>query len=128
MSNIEHMPPGFEHENDNVAIDFDGVIHEFKGWGDGTCYGNPLVGALEAIKFLSKKHNIIIFTAKSKPNRPLVKGKTGTELVWEWLKKHNIDQYVKEVTAEKPRAKIYIDDKGYRFNNWEETLKFVANE
>ena len=128
MSNIEHMPPGFEHENDNIAIDFDGVIHEFNGWGDGTCYGKPLVGALEAIKLLSKKYNIIIFTAKSKPNRPLVEGKTGTELVWDWLKKYNVDSYIKEVTAEKPRAKIYIDDKGYRFNNWEETLKFVANE
>jgi ribonucleotide monophosphatase NagD (HAD superfamily) len=122
---IEHMPPGFEGENNNIAIDFDGVIHEFKGWGDGTCYGKPLEGALEAIKLLSKKYNVIIFTAKSKPNRPLVEGKTGTELVWEWLKKHNIDQYIKEVTAEKPRACLYIDDKGFRFINWVDTLQFV---
>jgi ribonucleotide monophosphatase NagD (HAD superfamily) len=122
---IEHMPPGFEGENNNIAIDFDGVIHEFKGWGDGTCYGKPLEGALEAIKLLSKKYNVIIFTAKSKPNRPLVEGKTGTELVWEWLKKHNIDQYIKEVTAEKPRACLYIDDKGFRFINWIDTLKFI---
>ena len=50
------MPPGFEGENNNIAIDFDGVIHEFKGWGDGTCYGEPLEGALEAIKLLSKKY------------------------------------------------------------------------
>ena len=122
---IEHMPPGFEGENNNIAIDFDGVIHEFKGWGDGTCYGEPLEGALEAIKLLSKKYNVIIFTAKSKPNRPLVEGKTGTELVWEWLKKHNIDQYIKEVTAEKPRACLYIDDKGFKFINWVDTLQFV---
>tara|TARA_R110001592_G_scaffold105399_3_gene296391 strand:- start:9619 stop:10008 length:390 start_codon:yes stop_codon:yes gene_type:complete len=129
MGNIEHMPPGFEHENDNIAIDFDGVIHEFKGWGDGTCYGEPIEGSIKAIQKLhSQNYDIIIFTAKSKPNRPLVNGKTGTELVWEWLKKYNIDQYVKEVTAEKPRAKIYIDDKGYRFNNWKETLKFITNE
>ena len=122
---IEHMPPGFEGENNNIAIDFDGVIHEFKGWGDGTCYGKPLEGALEAIKLLSKKYNVIIFTAKSKPNRPLVEGKTGTELVWEWLKKYNVNQYIKEVTAEKPRACLYIDDKGFRFNNWVDTLKFI---
>ena len=124
MSNKE-VPPGFEKELKNIAIDFDGVIHEFKGWGDGTCYGEPLEGALEAIKLLSKKYNIVIFTAKSKPNRPLVEGKTGTELVWEWLKKHNVDQYVKEVTAEKPRACLYIDDKGFRFINWIDTLKFI---
>jgi hypothetical protein len=122
---IKHMPPGFESENNNIAIDFDGVIHEFKGWGDGTCYGEPLEGALEAIKLLSKKYNIIIFTAKSKLNRPLVEGKTGTELVWDWLKKHNINQHIKEVTAEKPRACLYIDDKGFRFINWTNTLKFI---
>ena len=122
---IEHMPPGFEGENNNIAIDFDGVIHEFKGWGDGTCYGEPLEGALEAIKLLSKKYNIVIFTAKSKPNRPLVEGKTGTELVWEWLKKHNIDKYIKDVTYNKPNALFYIDDKAISFNNWDNTLNHV---
>ena len=122
---IEHMPPGFEGENNNIAIDFDGVIHEFKGWGDGTCYGEPLEGALEAIKLLSKKYNIVIFTAKSKPNRPLVEGKTGTELVWGWLKKYNIDKYIKDVTYNKPNALFYIDDKAIAFNNWNNTLKHV---
>ena len=59
---IKHVPPGFEHELKNIAIDFDGVIHEFLGWGDGTCYGKPLPGSLEAIKKLSQNWNIIIFT------------------------------------------------------------------
>tara|TARA_B100000575_G_scaffold292910_1_gene302647 strand:+ start:7413 stop:7811 length:399 start_codon:yes stop_codon:yes gene_type:complete len=120
----DHVPPGFENELNNIAIDFDGVIHNFdKGWHDGTCYGEPLPGSLEAIKFLSKKYNIIIFTAKAKRNRPLVNGKTGIELVEEWLKKYNIMQYVKEITSDKPRAKIYIDDNGYRFNDWDKALK-----
>mgnify|MGYP001397834301 CR=1 FL=1 len=120
----DHVPPGFENELNNIAIDFDGVIHNFdKGWHDGTCYGEPLPGSLEAIKFLSKKYNIIIFTAKAKSNRPLVNGKTGIELVEEWLKKYNIMQYVKEITSDKPRAKIYIDDNGYRFNDWDKALK-----
>ncbi|MBT7523243.1 MAG: hypothetical protein HN651_01960 [Gammaproteobacteria bacterium] len=119
-----HVPPGFERELNNVAIDFDGVIHNFdKGWHNGTCYGDPLPGSLEAIRALSEKYNIIIFTAKAKSNRPLVNGKTGTELVKEWLEKYNVMQYVQEITSEKPRAKIYIDDNGYRFNSWDKTLK-----
>tara|TARA_X000000368_G_C22881286_1_gene645411 strand:- start:99 stop:497 length:399 start_codon:yes stop_codon:yes gene_type:complete len=119
----QHVPPGFEKELNNVAIDFDGVVHNFnKGWHDGTCYGDPLPGSLEAIKLLSKKYNIIIFTAKAKKNRPLVNGQTGKELVESWLKKHNILQYIEEITSEKPRAKIYIDDNGYRFHSWNQTL------
>jgi len=126
MSNKE-VPPGFEKDLQNIAIDFDGVVHDFsKGWYDGTCYGDPLPGALDAIKTLSKNYNIIIFTAKVKPSRPLVSGKTGTVLVTEWLDKHGILDCVDEITCEKPRARIYIDDKGYKFENWEDTLNFVG--
>jgi 5'(3')-deoxyribonucleotidase len=121
-------PPGFEHEKKNIAIDFDGVIHNAdKGWGDGTCYGDPLPGALEALKVLSGKYKIIIFTAKAKSDRPLVDGKTGAMLVTEWLEKHQVSQYVHTVTSDKPRADLYIDDNGYRFENWNDTLKFVDN-
>ena len=121
-----HVPPGFENELNNVAIDFDGVIHNFdKGWHDGTCYGEPLPGSINAIKSLSKKYNIIIFTAKAKKNRPLVNGKTGVELVKEWLEKYGLIDFVSEITSEKPRAKIYIDDNGYRFESWENTLNDI---
>jgi 5'(3')-deoxyribonucleotidase len=119
-------PPGFENEKQNLAIDFDGVIHNAdKGWHDGTCYGDPIPGALEAIKELSKKYNIIIFTAKCKSDRPRVNDKTGAELVYEWLEKHKVWSYIYSVTAEKPRAELYIDDNGYRFENWNNTLEFI---
>jgi len=122
----KEVPPGFEGDLKNVAIDFDGVIHDFsKGWHDGTCYGKPLPGSLQAVRDLSKDFNIIIFTAKVKPSRPLVNGKTGTELVREWLDHHGILDCVDEITCEKPRAQIYIDDKGYYFQNWEDTLSDV---
>lgn len=118
------VPPGFENELNNIAIDFDGVIHNFdKGWHDGTCYGDPIPGAIEAIKKLSKKYKIIIFTAKAKPNRPLVDGKTGIELVRLWLMKYDILDCISEITSEKPHAQLYIDDNAYRFIGWEEALK-----
>ncbi len=121
-------PPGFESEKKNLAIDFDGVIHNAdKGWHDGTCYGDPLPGSLEALRDLSEKYNIVIFTAKAKPDRPLVNGKTGTTHVLEWLEKHNVGQYVDSVTSEKPRADLYIDDNGYRFENWNDTLNFIKS-
>ncbi len=120
----KNVPPGFEKDLTNIAIDFDGVIHTFdKGWHDGTCYGDPIDGSLEAIRFLSKQYNIIIFSAKVRPDRPLVNGKTGKELVQEWLEKHDVMQYVDDITHEKPRAEHYIDDKAIKFeNNWREIL------
>lgn len=119
-------PPGYEEQLTVVAIDFDGVLHNAdKGWGDGTCYGDPLPGSIEAIKELSKKYKIVIFTAKAKPDRPLVNGKTGAMLVREWFERHNILDYIDSITSEKPRAELYIDDNGYRFENWNDTLKFI---
>lgn len=119
------VPPGMEEQRNNLAIDFDGVIHTFdKGWFDGTCYGEPIKGSLEAIKKLSSIYNIIIFTGKALPDRPLVNGKTGKQLVVEWLEKHDIMKYISEVTYLKPRAEYYIDDKGIEFkNNWSQILK-----
>ena len=119
-------PPGFEDDANNLGIDFDGVIHNYdRGFHDGTCYGEPLSGSLQALRQLSEKFRIIIFTAKAKADRPLINGKTGTELVWEWLHKYGVADCVFAVTAEKPRACLYIDDKGYRFETWSATLDFI---
>ena len=125
---INKFPPGFEQDSKNLAIDFDGVIHNFdKGYYDGTCYGDPIPGSLEALQKLSKQYNIIIFTAKAKPDRPLVNGKTGTQLVEEWLNKYGVLNCVTKIVSEKPRAILYVDDNGYRFDNWNNTLKFIQD-
>ncbi len=122
----QHVPPGFEGDLKNIAVDFDGVIHNFdKGWHDGTCYGEPLPGSLEALKKLSETYRVIIFSSKVRPDRPLVDGKTGYELVMEWLIKYEVDKYVDEVTYEKPRAQYYIDDKAIEFTTWDKALKDV---
>ena len=114
----------YPDEEINLGIDFDGVIHSNdKGFYDGTIYGDPVEGTEEALKKLSDKYTLICYTAKAKPDRMLINGKTGTELVWEWLKKHKFDKYISKVTSEKPRAVAYIDDKAVRFNNWDKCLE-----
>jgi hypothetical protein len=115
-------------ESNIIAIDFDGVIHSFElGFHDGTIYGAPVEGSIEAIKKIAKKYTIIIYTAKAKKDRPLIDGKTGTELVWEWLREYQLDSYIKEVTAEKPRCVCYIDDKAIQFINWSQALTDLSN-
>ena len=87
------------YENNNqVAIDFDGVVHRnSKGFHDGTVYDPPMEGAIEAIKwFASQGLDIVLFTAKVKPDRPLVNGMTGEELIWEWLENMRLVRILKK--------------------------------
>jgi|TARA_R110001583_G_scaffold16331_2_gene67067 hypothetical protein len=115
-----------KNESDTLAIDFDGVIHDHNlGFHDGTVYGDPIPGAIEAVKKLSKKYKIVIFTCKANPKRPLIDGKTGPELIWEWLEKHDLKSCVEDVTYDKINALYYIDDKAISFNNWDNTLKHL---
>ncbi len=114
-----------DEEQYNISVDFDGVIHQHFGVGDGTVSGDIIPGAKDALRDLAARYRIILFTAKAKPDRPLVNGKTGIELVWEWLEKHGVAQYIHSITSEKPRAVCYIDDKAIRFVDWNQTLSDV---
>ena len=117
-----------QHERNlyQLAIYFDGVIHKSsKSFHDGTIYDDPVDGVEDALKKLSKDYILIIYTCKANPERPLVNGKTGIELIWEWLKKYNLNKYIEDITYIKPNAKYYIDDKGIRFTDWNQTIKEV---
>ena len=116
----------FPDETVNIGVDFDGVIHKCsKGFYDGTIYDDPVEGSFQALKELSKKYKLIVYTCKAKPDRGLINGKNGIQLVWDWLEKHNMSQFVSKVTAEKPRAVFYIDDKAIRFSNWNDCLSDI---
>jgi len=136
MSEVQIRENSFPDETYQIGIDFDGVIHKCsKGFYDGTIYDPPIEGAREALERLSKKFVIIMYSAKARKDRMLIEGKTGIELIWEWLEKYDMKQFVKEVTAEKPRAVFYIDDKAVRFEgNWDNTFSdlkrygYIENE
>ena len=116
----------YPDEQINIGVDFDGVIHKCsKGYYDGTIYDDPIPGAFEALQRLSEKYTIIMFSAKARADRGLVNGKTGIQLIWEWLKKYDMAQFVSKVTAEKPRARFYIDDKAIRFTDWESAFEMI---
>ena len=114
-------------EVNQIGIDFDGVIHRNSlGYHDGTIYDPPMDGTKEALEVLSKRFSIVVYTCKAKPDRELVNGKTGTQLIWEWLRENDLDKYIKEVTSEKPRAAFYIDHKAYRFKSWTSMMNTIA--
>ena len=111
-------------EESVLAIDFDNVIHNMTmGYHDGTIYGDEVVGTHEALKILSTKYQLVIWTCKANPMRPLVNEKTGTELILDWLKEKNLEQFITRVTFGKPNAAAYIDDRAIEFFNWESCIQ-----
>jgi hypothetical protein len=125
----DNRPTLLEDEFKQIGVDFDGVIHACtKGYHDGTIYDDPVLGSYDALEMLSKKYEIVVYSAKARSDRPLVNGKTGIQLIWEWLEKHDMKQFVKDVTAEKPRAIFYIDDRAIRFFDWQSCLIEINNQ
>ena len=110
-----------------IAIDFDGVIHKnSKGFSDGTVYDEPVEGVKEGLEYLSKSYKLVIYSCKASNDRPLVNGKTGSELIYDWLVKYKLDSYIHDIVYEKPNAKYYIDDKAIKFLNWNQVLEEVV--
>ena len=108
----------FKDETYQIGVDFDGVVHKnSKGFFDGTVYDKPVEGIVDLLELLSKKYKLVLFSAKARKDRMLINGKTGEELIEEWLIKNNLRKYFTEITSEKPRAVCYIDDKAVRFTD-----------
>ena len=108
-----------------IVFDFDGVIHKgYKGWKDGTIYGEIDYGLLWYIKDLMKEYYIVI--SSNRPAEQIVdhlNRDCNNPLDFEVFKKDmqgnmywNKDNVV-GVTNEKAVGIIYIDDRGYRYKN-----------
>ena len=106
-----------------IVFDFDGVIHKgYKGWKDGSIYGQIDYDLLWYIKDLMKNYYIVIST--NRPAEQIVDflNKDGNNpLDFEVFKKDmNGNMYwnkdnVVGVTNEKAVGILYIDDRGYRY-------------
>lgn len=111
-----------------VGVDFDlTLVRHDQGWQDGRIYGDPMPGALEALRELMTRRSIFVVTARHRRYHPAVAA---------WLARHGFDVVVDEdpdraywlggqvlVTNKKLGAALYIDDRGLRFEgDWTITL------
>ena len=97
-----------------VAIDFDGVLNTYDGWAGDEELFEPRRGAGLFLAKLNEKYDVIIFTVR----KPVY--------VWNWLLKYKLSEYVYKVTNEKPRAFVYVDDRGLKFDgDYDKTLKDI---
>lgn len=110
-----------------VAVDFDGVIHDYKlGWQDGSVYGEFVPGAVVALTWLMQHYAVFIHTTR-KPRQAArwIEDHSGhgIECVTRVPRKGfwNERGYLL-VTNRKLPAIAYIDDRAIRFTSWDQAL------
>ena len=105
-----------------IVIDLDGTICPIKK--EDQTYSDliPFSGAIERLNMLQAEgHYLIIQTAR---NMATQKGNLGKlmqnigKITLDWLEKYQVPY--DEIYFGKPNAHLYIDDRSFRFNNWEE--------
>lgn len=86
-----------------ICLDFDGVLNNYNGYNRDDL-GELRPGAREFMEELNKEYNIVIFSVRPFPK------------IVKWLKLHDLDKLVWNVTNHKVPAGAYIDDRALRFN------------
>ena len=98
-----------------IAVDFDGVIHDFKNPVPGRRMGPPIFNAQDALVDLkSKGYEIVVFTVWG--------DEKGQSVIRDFMNYYNLP--FDRITNIKPQADFYIDDKAIRFTSWEDALRY----
>lgn len=117
-----------------IVIDLDGTICTLKQKNETYEEVQLKPGAAEFIKKLRKDGNyIIIQTARNMATCDSNIGKVMKnvgKVTLEWLEKNDVEY--DEIFFGKPNAQLYIDDRAFRFENWEnistQEIKSLAKE
>lgn len=90
----------------DIALDFDGVIHEYAhGLQDGSIYGPLSKGCLDFLNALEKKgFRAVVYSCRDPKE------------IEDWLAKQGIIHL--PVKLSKPYASLYLDDKALRFKSF----------
>lgn len=105
-----------------IVIDLDGTICHLKNENQTYDQVLPISGVKEILEnWKTQGHTIIIQTARNMATQNSNLGKVMKNIgliTLEWLQKHEIPY--DEIYFGKPNGHIYIDDRAFRFNSWED--------
>lgn len=113
-----------------ICVDMDGTICKNKTENQDYYEVEPIEGAVETLQYLkSKGYYIVIHTARGMRTFNNNEGKIiafHSKSLTDWLNKWKIP--FDELLFGKPHVDYFIDDKGYRFDNWENTKNFLEKK
>lgn len=102
------------------AIDFDDTIMDTNNVTPGYRMGMPMAGAVESLrKFRVEGARIIVFTVRAITPE-------GRKAVEDWMLYFHIP--FNQVTALKPQADYYIDNRAIHFDNWSNVLNKIEKD
>lgn len=98
-----------------VCVDLNGVLDQYTGWKGSldASMTPPRPGAREFLMSLRQRRvKVVVFTTVHAPR------------VWEWLREHELELLVDDVTDRKEPAFVFIDDRAICFRgDFEEALE-----
>jgi capsule biosynthesis phosphatase len=111
-----------------ICIDMDGTICKNRSPDQKYSDIDPIEGAVTSLRNLKNQgHYIIIDTARHVRTCNWNEGQIiarQAKVLINWLDKHGIPY--DEIWFSKPLADVYIDDKGMKFNSWDEVIKTIG--
>ena len=101
--------------NKLIQCDLDNVLHVMEKY-DGKVNGKPVEGAVKAMhKLVDTGFEVEVFTARDTSE---------FEKIYKWLDKWGFP--LMDITNVKRPALCYIDDRGLRFTNWNDMLRYFV--
>lgn len=108
--------PRKQTERPTLCVDFDGVIHDYDPakWPK---MGLPKPGCNQALQELvDRGYRIVVWTSRASK-------KENIDHVRDWLDYYDIPYH--DISGVKINAVAYIDDRGIRFETWQQTMEQI---
>jgi ribonucleotide monophosphatase NagD (HAD superfamily) len=97
-----------------IAVDLDGVIHDYEHPLKGKKMGGPIEGTQDALKRLKGLGwKIIVFSVWGDQKKT----------IGDFMEYYHLPY--DEITNQKPVADIYLDDKAVRFTSWKDVWSSI---
>ena len=108
-SSVEQIRANVESARNTIALDFDGVLHQYRnGWTGHVPEEPPVPGALEFVQYLLLRGwTVVVYSARAKQQE-------GADGICRWLDQHGFPPL--HVAVGKPTASAYVDDRAVRFD------------